>query len=277
MLTLTATEIDIDELTHLGVCHRGIYTAVDDRREGIAGAFGGFVTLADIHAGSQQCGRKSLACLFVHGCQFACNLLIVRRLEEETDTTQAYRVQFAIDPHTGGEIDPSCLIIAGLHIGFHLLRGRDVELCLPQRSLEEHVATGIDMERHDRIGLGRIPDEAVIDVEPSAEVEGAVCRAVLHIDRTVRFHLREVLLIDGIRDIGRRQDGHIDIRQNAVQRSGNTAPDVSSQFAIDGNRSPLRQFGRRKTIGSQRDIKSHAIEVESSGQRKEGAVCRIDR
>ena len=36
MLTLSATKINIDKLTHLGVCHGGIDTAVNDRGKGVS-------------------------------------------------------------------------------------------------------------------------------------------------------------------------------------------------------------------------------------------------
>ena len=90
MVTLSATDIDVHELTHFGVRHRGIETAIDDRGEGITFPIGRRITLTDIHTGSEQGGRESFARILIDGFQFARNRLVFRRFEEETDALQVY-------------------------------------------------------------------------------------------------------------------------------------------------------------------------------------------
>ena len=92
----------------------------------------------------------------------------------------------------------------------------------------------------------------------------------------MRFDLSEVFLIDRIGDIGSRKDSQIHIRNDAVERSCDASPDVGSQFSVHRQRSALRQFGRRETIGFQSYINHHAIEIQTTCESNESAVCAID-
>ena len=85
MLGLSAADVDIDELTDLGVRHGCIDTAVDDGGEGVSFALCGYVRLTYVHTRSQECGGETFARLLIHGRQLAGDRLILRRLEEETD------------------------------------------------------------------------------------------------------------------------------------------------------------------------------------------------
>ncbi len=92
----------------------------------------------------------------------------------------------------------------------------------------------------------------------------------------MRFDLSEVFLINRIGDIGSRKDGQVHIRNDAVERSCDASPDVGSQFSVHRQRSSLRQFGRRETIGFQGYINHHVIEIQTSCESNESAVCAID-
>ena len=97
------------------------------------------------------------------------------------------------------------------------------------------MTAGVHMEGHDGICLGRIPDEAVIDVDAPAQRERiGLCHPVFDIDRTMGFDLRQVLLINRIGDIGDGQERQIDVRHDAVQGPSDAPPYVRSQLAIDG-------------------------------------------
>ena len=131
MLGLSATEIDIDELAEFGVGECGVDTAVDDRRECISVSLCGDVTLTDVHTGSEECSSESFACVLVDGSQLLGDRLIVGCFKEEPDALKAYRVQDAVDTHTGGEVHASGLFALRLDVRFDFLRSRDGESCAP--------------------------------------------------------------------------------------------------------------------------------------------------
>ena len=154
MLCLRAAEVDIHHFAHLGIGHRGIDTAVDDRGECISAALCRHIALAYVHPGGQQCSCQTLTCLLIQGCQLLRDRLVFRCLEEETDGIQTDRVHYAVHAYTGAEVHAACLFVLRLHIGFHFLRSRDIQHGLPDRSVESDMTAGIDMERHDRVHFG---------------------------------------------------------------------------------------------------------------------------
>ena len=131
MLGLAAADVDVHYLAQFGIGHGGIDTAVDDGREGISFPLRRHIALAYIHARGEERGSQAFTRLFVHGLQFLRDDFIVRRFEEETDALETDRVEYAVHAHTGEEIDTARLLVLGLDIGFHLLRGGDIEACLP--------------------------------------------------------------------------------------------------------------------------------------------------
>ena len=230
---LTAADIDIHQFASLGISHRSVDTAVDDTRQRIAVIFGSYVTLTHVHSRCEQHRRHLFPFVLIQRCQFFRHRLVGRCLQEETYMSQIDRVQNAFDPHTGGKIHRAHVFPFRLHVCFHFLRSRHIEHRLTKRSLESDMTTGINMERHDGVYLRRVADKTGIDVDLSAEVQCPVCRTILHVHCSVGFDLRQVLLIDRIRDICHRQNRHIDICQNTVQRACDTTADVRCQLSID--------------------------------------------
>ena len=133
------------------------------------------------------------------------------------------------------------------------------------------------MERHDGVYLRRIAYKAVIDIDLSAELEIAVRCTVPDVNRTVRFDLRKVFLVNGVGDVGCRKERQIDVGNDAVKRTGDPSSDVGSQISIDRQRPVLRQFDRRKTIGSKGYIHPHGVEIQTSVEGDERAVHAVDR
>ena len=84
---LSATDVYIHEFAHFGVSHRGIQSAVDDRRQGISRALCSYVAFAYVHTRSQQRCRQTFTRIFVDGFELTCYGFVVGRFEEESDTT----------------------------------------------------------------------------------------------------------------------------------------------------------------------------------------------
>ena len=133
------------------------------------------------------------------------------------------------------------------------------------------------MERHDGVHLRRITYHAVIHVELTAKVHRLLRYVIMYLHRAVGLDLRQVLLVYGVGDIRCRQQRHIHIRHDAVQRTGNLTADVRGQFAIDGELTALLQLGRSKTVRLERHIQPHVIQIQAARQRHERAVCAVDR
>ena len=89
--------------------------------------------------------------------------------------------------------------------------------------------------------------------------------------------MRQVLLVNRIRDIGIGQNGHIHIRQNAVQRTGDRSVYIHRQVAVNGHLSALFQLNRREAVGFQDDIEAHRIQVQTTVKLQERAVRSVDR
>ena len=113
-------------------------------------------------------------------------------------------------------------------------------------------------------------------MDDAVQVERPVCRAVLHIDRSVRLNLRQLLFINRISQVRAGQNRDIHICKETVQLPAYPSPDIGRQLAIDRNGPAFFQFRRREMIGSHIDIQAHLVHIQSSVQSQIGTVYAIN-
>ena len=249
MFLLSAADIHVDEVPHLGIGQGGINSAFDDAGQGISALLCRHIALAHIHTGGQQGRCNSGAGFLVQGGQFVGDGLVIGRFQEKADGVETQRIQLAFHPHARIEDHAAAIFALRLHIALHLLGGGDAHHSLAQRTVEGNIAFRIHFEGHHRIEFGRIADGSFVHIDLSGELQFAVGRVVLYVYGTVRFHLRQVLFIDGIGDIRGGQDRDIHVGQDMVQRPRHPSVNIGGQVAVDGNGSIRRQLRGDEIVG----------------------------